>query len=77
MTAIGRVAVAAKTAWMAAFRFNRPKAAFPLPTQLRSFRGWWWLPKSCRCGDHRIRFGTMAEIGPRVDCLLLCVDRWI
>ncbi|WP_445948472.1 hypothetical protein [Sphingorhabdus sp.] len=42
-------------------------AAIPESTQLRSFRERCRSPESCRCGDRRIRFGVMTEIGPGAD----------
>jgi len=47
---------------MSAFA-NRARATLiPLSTQFSSFRREGRPPASRRCGDHRIRFGTMAEI---------------
>ena len=54
---------------------NASIADILLSTQLRSFRERCRSPESCRCGDRRIRFGVMTEIGPVADWLVLYVDR--
>ena len=52
---------------MIAIRLYLVKTAGPLSTQFSSFRREGRSPASRRCGDHRIRFGAMAETGRKAE----------